>query len=596
MSKTPLRNTSTLLGLVAREEESEEQEDLRAKQDEVRKRQLERENVVLPKKRKKKHTAVKRKIPDPERFVDEDGYSYEVYAEYSDDDPRKKKLKAPTPRARRNRYASRASGISTMLLTTLNGDELSNRLIEIQAPIFGGEMRPFWFGFEDLDYFANVTQATRILTYLCTGTFDWPLIEGVLLPIIKDIMMASYPVEDEFMRGHLVRVCSRYIWDWHNQPDPSEYYAAIEEVMRLFPGKEAVMRGFISAAKEVVGFLRTKISHAYMLLQLLEMSSRRAVWRPPDSLLNLRSRVYLPVLGAAPVDESFTQFARQLFLERQIRLQSGTNRVELEPMDFGPHASELDSIVRNRDSILIMFRYHFNIYTYFLSARDLLISRLEQDFAESATGNLGSKALQAWRYFTLDNNSIQLAPSIAEIDNLLGAHVGHVMAQKFKYSGRSRTTVPLRLTAYIPEVEVRKATTEQRKIRQIEQFEKNLAIQEGRPAPEPDALLRDLSPRRRRRVITLSKAGHPPRRVDLTMLTTLSPKVLDMRNQGTLRLEPLSGSAGKSHSADSHSGSVSLGRVVVSEDESSSRDNAPVRKRGRPKGSKNRPKVGVFVP
>lgn len=532
---------------------------------------------ALPKPRKL--PTPKPQPPEPERHYDSEGYSYEVYPDFSDE-------RAPKPRRLdrrpKNRFVERSSRNSKAVIEALTEGDLSDHLLHVSEPIFDKQASgPFWFGFDQLDYFEEIGKVTRVLAYLSSGAFDDPLVEGVFLPVVEEIMKAAYPADDEFLLSYLTLMCKQVIWDFLRPASQSDYLQKLGEVGRLFPGKEATVRGFISAARETANVLRRRLAYSYMLLQLLEMSKERAVWLPPDELLRLDYRNYMPVLGGCAVDTSFSLFVRQLFFSRQMALQAGRKagrRYEIASVDFGPQAMELNSIVRHRDSILIMFRYHFNAHSYFNSALRTLSTKMSTDFVGSASGNLHSADLNAWVYYTLDLSPIELAPCIREFDALLLAHLVNAMATRWKFCCRSRTSVPLKLLARVPEVESRNKEAEIRRIRRIEALDRALVHTEELPTTaRPISLLRDLSPARRPNSEENSDPPAPAYQFsesELCRLSKLPLRLLEQRTLGRLREPQRRRAAANDELALSVSDSLSPAQLP--------------RRRGRPKGAKTR--------
>lgn len=526
--------------------------------------------------------------PQPEIHYDSEGYSYEVYPDFTDE-------RAPKPkrinRKPKNRFVERSSRNSKAVIEALTEGDLSDHLLHVSEPIFDKHSSgPFWFGFDQLDHFEDISKVTRVLAYLSTGAFDEPLVEGVFLPVVEEIMKAAYPADDEFLLSYLTTMCKQVVWDFCRPASQHDYLQKLGEVGQLFPGKEASVRGFISAAKETANVLRRRLAYSYMLLQLLEMSKLRAVWLPPDELLRMDYRNYMPVLGGCPVDTSFSLFVRQLFFSRQMALQAGRKtdrRYEIASVDFGPQAMELNSIVRNRDSILIMFRYHFNAHSYFNSALRALTAKIGTDFVSSASGNLQSGDLNAWIYYTLDLSPVELAPCIREIDSLLLSHLVNAMAARWKFCCRSRTSVPLKLLTRVPEVESRIKEAEIRRIRRIEALDRVLVHTEELPvSARPISLLRDLSPVRRPKSDSEEEKGEPlpPYQFsesELSRLSKLPIRLLEKRTLGRLRDEKAP--------ARKRAAVKPAEEPVISSSGSMSPVQLP-RKRGRPKGSKNRPK------
>lgn len=543
---------------------------------------------------------------------------------------------APRPRSSSNQFATRGNDYSDKILKHLNDEILLDRVL----PALRANGVEYWFGFSEFSHFNDIGVVSRVVNYVENSTLDMMLVDSVFTPLIRERMGDAYPSADEFLLSALIRFAVSYLWDWKNPGNPDYLERDHAQIVTEYPGSESVIRRYLREATAVPNELRERLIRCNMLLQLVEKSKKTLVWGVPDNLVGMEPRSFMPIIASQPIGSDFSMYLRQVFISRQLRLMSSKRKRKHEEIQSVSLTKlDINGLMRNLDKVFDRLRFHYNTYSYFRASCTILCNRIPLDFENKPPAQTSMSKLMAWAYYTIDKTDFKVQECIKEHDDLLLAHVLCTMGRIWRISVRSRTSIPRQLTVHVPELAKRERDKKARRDRMNAVIEKNLSPEADREAIKQ--LQRDRSP----------KPGKLRQRpTDMSQLSKLGAKQLSVRlSSQALGRRPevetgvfLSSSSGNSssnsngYSSSYSSGSGGMTGLLAALDRSSNAaprpriavqplrasegddDEAPVRAkmskaertqlymtdyeedeallfrsrpRGRPKGSKNRPKA-----
>ena len=458
--------------------------------------------------------AERARVAQPVTQEEEDSAIARYFARYPK--PRFVPQEAPAERAT-NRFAPRASDHSDKILGHLDDEVLLQRVL----PALRSDGQEYWFGFDEFAYFRDVGVVTRVVNYVENSTLDTVLVDEVFTPLIEERMGGAYPRADRFLLTTLIRFSVVHLWDWKKPAHTDDVMQGQHRLITDHPASESLIRRFLREASAIPNELRERLIRCNMLLQLVERSEKVLVWGFPESLTGLDTRVFMPIVASMPIGESFSMYLRQIFISRQLRLLGSRRKARLEEMQIVAVSKlDIEGLMRNLDRVFERLRFHYNTFTYFHASYVTLCNRMLIDFTNLG-GSTSMTKLKAWMYYSIDKTDMKVMECMKDCDDLLLAHVVNVMGQRWGVPVRSVSSIPRELAVHVPEL-ARKA--EEKKARRNRT---NAVIEAHTLAPSERKLTsaRDSSPKR----TAVRRSETKCRRLDPSQLSRMDRKMLSWR-------------------------------------------------------------------